>query len=178
MFFVCEGITAIEGPVWHKHRSFLIKHFKTLGFGDKTMEYKILEELREILNDISANGKAAKIEKIVAPAILNVLWTITFGSRRERTDRHLDKLLKLFDRRIKAFDISGGVLAQYPWLRFIAPEKVGYNLILKLNEEVKGFFMDIIHEHYKTWSDGRNDDFIYSFISEMKEGKDESFNGM
>lgn len=163
--------------MWHKHRSFLVKHFKTLGFGDKSMELMIQKELQEIMNVISTNGKAIKVDKIVAPAILNVLWTLTFGSRRDRTDRHLDKLLKLFDTRIKAFDISGGVLAQFPWLRFIAPEKVGYNLILKLNEEVKTFFMEIITEHYQTWSDGRNDDFIYSFITEMQQGKDETFNG-
>lgn len=140
------------------------------------MEFAVLEELRDIMGAIS-NGSVVKIEKIVAPAVLNVLWTITFGSRKERTDRHLDKLLQLFQRRVKAFDISGGVLSQYPWLRFVAPEKSGYNLIRELNREVKAFFMDIIREHYRSWSDGKADDFIYSFISEMKQGKDETFNG-
>lgn len=141
------------------------------------MEFLIQEELREVMEVIKC-GNNLRIEKVFAPSVLNVLWAITFGSRKERSDSHLEKLLKLFDRRTKAFDISGGMLSQYPWLRFIAPERTGYNLIVQLNQEVKAFFMQIISEHYRNWTDGRNDDFIYSFITEMKQGKDKTFNGM
>lgn len=141
------------------------------------MEFMIQEELCTIMNMLASYNKNVRIEKLFAPAVLNVLWSITFGAKKDRTDRQLDKLLKLFDMRIKAFDISGGVLSQYPWLRFIAPEKVGYNLIVNLNEEVKAFFMEIIKQHYESWTEIRNDDFIYSFITEMKQGHDKTFNG-
>lgn len=140
------------------------------------MEYMIQEELREIMDLISCT-KRIRTEKVFASAVLNVLWSITFGLRKDRTDKHMVQLLNLFERRVKAFDISGGILSQYPWLRFVAPERTGYNLIVKLNEEVKTFFMKIISEHYKNWVDGRSDDFIYTFITEMKKGKDETFNG-
>lgn len=140
------------------------------------MEFMIQEELMEVM-DVIAHGKEFRVEKLFAPAVLNVLWVTTFGTRKTRTDERLNKLLKLFERRAKAFDISGGVLTQFPWLRFVIPEKIGYSLIVKLNEELKSFFMEIIAEHYRFWYDARNDDFIYSFITEMKQGKDKTFNG-
>lgn len=168
-----RGITAVDGPLWHRHRNFLIRHFKRLGFGDRRMELLIKEELNDILQFIGNNKGAVRIEKVIAPSVLNVLWTLTCGSRMKT----YASLLELFEERRKAFDISGGILAQYPWLRFVAPAKTGYNLILEFNRKLKAFVMEIIYDHYETWSEGREDDFIYSFISEMKRGGDKSFNG-
>ena len=41
------------------------------------------------------------------------------------------------DKREKNFDITGGMLTAYPWIRFIAPEYSGYNMIQNLNAEIK-----------------------------------------
>lgn len=55
-------------------------------------------------------------------------------------------------------------------LRFFAPEKTGYNLLLKFNKELNEFFMETINEHHLTFNDeNKNDDLIYSYITEMKE---------
>lgn len=132
------------------------------------MEYMITEELREALQVLEADADRVQIGKILAPSVINVLWALTAGSRISRTDPRLQNLLELLNRRSKAFDMSGGTLSQHPWLRYIAPEKTGYNLLQKLNKELRELFMATINEHHQQWSEGRNDDIIYSFITEMK----------
>lgn len=138
------------------------------------MEFMITEELREVLHVIKANPDRVRVGKILAPSVLNVLWALTAGSRIPRTDPRLDRLLELLNSRSKAFDMSGGTLSQHPWLRYLAPERTGYNLLQKLNKELKELFMATIKEHYERWTEGRNDDIIYSFITEMKQAKDAS----
>ncbi|KAJ8930072.1 hypothetical protein NQ314_017179 [Rhamnusium bicolor] len=132
------------------------------------MELMVKKEISEILTMLQDNGHTVQIGKILAPAVINILWELTSGSRISREDPRLNQLLEFLNIRSKAFDMSGGTLTQYPWLRFIAPEKTGYSLIKKLNSNLKNLLLETITEHYETWAEGKNDDFIYSFITEMK----------
>lgn len=43
------------------------------------------------------------------------------------------------ERRARAFDMAGGMLSTFPWIRYVAPETSGYNLLVKLNNELKDF---------------------------------------
>lgn len=137
------------------------------------MEAKIKEELQEVLNIIELK-KEVEMGKLLSPAVINVLWYLVAGKRIGRDDERLEKFLDCFTRRRKAFDVSGGVLNHFPWLRFIAPEGTGYNLILDLNKEMEGFLMETINDHYQTWSKNKQDDLIYLYISEMKKSNENS----
>lgn len=137
----------------------------------------IQEELQDMLNTIEKKKESVQFGRLIAPSVLSVLWGLTAGSRVSRDDPQLTELLDLFNRRSKAFDLSGGALSHFPFLRFIAPEKSGYNLIMKINSELLSFFMKTINYHYDTWQEGRDDDVIYAFISAIKKGnKLEVFN--
>lgn len=164
----------MDGEFWATQRSFVVRHLRSLGFGKKVMEKKIREELCDILDIISSDGEKLHIGRILSQAVINVLWSLTAGKRITRDDSRFNKLLDLLTKRSRAFDMSGGVLNQHPWLRFFAPEQTGYNLINQLNAELKDFFMDTINEHHATWTQGRKDDLIYSFISEMKQANGSS----
>lgn len=45
-------------------------------------------------------------------------------------------ILDLFHARSKAFTMAGGWLNQWPWIRFIFPERSGYNIIKKMNDQL------------------------------------------
>lgn len=170
-FLKYAGITCTDGNLWCTQRNFVVKHLRSLGFGKTTMEVMINEELQEVLQILKNEHTDVQIGNILAPSVLNVLWALTAGTRISRTDPRLSRLLALLDIRAKAFDMSGGTLSQHPWLRFIAPEKTGYNLLQKLNGELHSFFLDTINEHEKNWCEGKDDDIIYNFISEMKQSE-------
>lgn len=161
-------------------RNFVVKHLRELGFGKAKMECMIKDELSVIVDELKKNSnKERRIGKFIAPSVLNVLWALITGRTLSRDDPQLDKLLDLFNRRSKAFDMSGGILSHFPLIRYLAPEKSGYNLLNNINLEVKKLFMSVIEEHLSNWLPDRDDDLIYAFISEMKKEKHHSsFNCM
>jgi len=53
----------------------------------------------------------------------------------------LQKFIDLLDRRAQQFDLTGGILSTFPWIRYIAPEMSGYNILITLNNELKSFLM-------------------------------------
>ncbi|VEN49099.1 unnamed protein product [Callosobruchus maculatus] len=163
-----RGVTCTDGPIWKAQRNFVTTHLKDLGFGKNRMELMMKEEVVEILEVIRENSKNVQIGKLLAPSIINILWAFTSGTRIRRDDPQLNKLLDLLEKRTKAFDMSGGTLSQHPWLRYIAPEKTGYNLIQRINADFKNLLMGTIKEHYKNWVNGKDEDLIYAYINEIK----------
>lgn len=144
------------------------------------MEKFVQEELHELTEEFDRDGKKVRICNVLSSSILNIMWAFTTGTRINRYDRRLNELLELMDKRSKAFDMAGGMLAQFPLMRFVAPEKSGYNLILEFNKAMKQLLMEPIHQHMKSWSeDNKEDDLIYAFITEMKKanGKTTTFTG-
>lgn len=173
-----KGVTCTDGEFWNIQRNFVVRHLRNLGFGRSSMDVMILDELQEMLGILGqpTNGEGFFMPRIFSPAVINILWALTAGNRISRKDARLQKLLDLFNRRSKLFDLSGGLLTQFPLLRFIAPEMTGYNLIVEFNKELKEFFMETINAHKENWVEDKEDDLIYAFISEMrKENCDPSF---
>lgn len=103
---------------------------------------------------------------------MSVLWALAAGKRLLRSDNTLKRLLELLDVRARAFDMAGGSLNQFPWLRFIAPEKTGYNLVNRLNSELKFFLMETIEEHKRTYKSEETRDLIDAYLHEMENKKD------
>lgn len=167
-----KGITGTDGDIWKEQRTFLVTHLRALGFGKSTMEEMIKEEIKHVIGKIETNLKGVDLGVVLAPSVLNILWTLTSG-RSLRDNERVDILIQLLTVRSKAFDMSGGILNNHPWLRHIAPEKTGYNLLKKINSEIYELIMESIQEHKMNWTEGRNDDVIYSFLTEIKkrEGK-------
>lgn len=165
-----KGITCVDGPLWVEQRSFAVRHLRQAGYGKVQMDNHIRDECKDLINHISSlNGSPTWPGSFLAPSIVSVLWYLTASKKLERTDKKLNRLLELLQQRSKAFDMCGGMLSQMPWLRFIAPEKTGYNMICNLNKELHAFFMDHIAEHKNNFSNDKiEDDVIYAYINEMK----------
>ncbi|RZB41731.1 cytochrome P450 305a1, partial [Asbolus verrucosus] len=164
-----RGITCTDGELWSIQRNFVVRHLRNLGFGKKSMETMIRDEISEIVSTLKSHGSDIQINKILSPAVLNILWRLTTGTRLSQKNCQLGELLDLLNLRSKAFDMSGGTLGQHPWLRYVIPEWSGFNLIEKINNKLKNLFMESIRQHHKTWKEGRNDDLIHCFLSEMKQ---------
>uniref|UniRef100_A0A1B0C9Q5 Cytochrome n=1 Tax=Lutzomyia longipalpis TaxID=7200 RepID=A0A1B0C9Q5_LUTLO len=175
------GIMIADGDLWREHRSFAMKRLKSLGFGCAAMQEMIENELvkfKEVVDREMAVEGCLWPGKFLATFVMNVLWKLVAGN--EEIDGHSimsKELFRLLDERSKAFDFSGGLLSDFPWLRFILPEYSGFNLMCRFNEEIKSILQKIIDHHKRTYTPEKaNDDFVYTFIHEMKmqEGNPES----
>lgn len=71
---------------------------------------------------------------------INYFYKYT-GKRIDKEDSRLSLLLNLLRERTKAFDVFGGLLNQFPAIRYIRPEWSGYNLIQRLNGQFRDFFL-------------------------------------
>ncbi|XP_029734943.2 probable cytochrome P450 305a1 [Aedes albopictus] len=169
------GMTFTDGPFWTEHRNFVVRHLRQAGYGRQPMQLHIQNELKELIGIIrDLEGEPVWPGSILPIGVINVLWTFTTGSRIPRNDQRLPRLLKLMRDRSKAFDMSGGVLSQLPWLRHIAPEWTGYNLIKRFNQEILEFFRPAIETHHQEYTEEKcSDDLIYAFIKEMKGRQDD-----
>ncbi|XP_062127854.1 probable cytochrome P450 305a1 [Drosophila sulfurigaster albostrigata] len=178
-----KGITCTDGQLWYEHRNFAMKQMRHVGYGRSQMEQQIEHEADELLQQLSAT-QAAPIEPVnwLAQSVLNVLWCLIAGERiANAEDSTLHRLLELMNRRSRLFDISGGLLAQFPWLRHVAPNRTGYNLIRELNAELHGFFMVTINEHRRRMLECEKrgeqlpeSDLIYAYLLEMQQQKQNS----
>lgn len=83
----------------------------------------------------------------------------------------LNYFVDLMTRRAKAFDMAGGILSVFPWIRYLAPIKSGYEILVTLNNELRGFLLESIDEHKKNYTEGKEMDLIDMFLREMYSGK-------
>jgi hypothetical protein len=177
------GIVGTDGRLWHQQRSFVVCQLRNVGYGRTRMEKQIHVELREvisILQDLKGEPIWPDGSKLITTSVVNILWTFVAGAKIKRDNTGLVRLYELLKKRSKAFDMSGGLLNQMPWLRFVAPEAVGYNLIKSLNVEFYKFFMEFVNEHLESYSEEKaGDDLIYAYIKQMRdqsENEESTFN--
>nr|XP_018897749.1 PREDICTED: probable cytochrome P450 305a1 [Bemisia tabaci] len=162
-----RGITILDGPVFHEQRKFAVRHLSQLGFQKNEMKAFIQMELKHFLDFLKPREGNVCINPLLTSAVLNVIWTFVADRRFSYDDPFLNDWFDLFNRRGKVFDLSGGLLSQFPWIRFLAPEKSGYNLILKINAELKKF-MDTEIERHKANESTEPRDFIDVYLREIK----------
>ncbi|XP_043286114.1 probable cytochrome P450 305a1 [Venturia canescens] len=168
-----KGISLADGPEWRTVRAWLVKSLRQIGFGGADMSASLLEELQKIL-EITKDGGVFCVKSLISEATINIIWTLIAG-KRISNKKKLQHFLELMKRRSEAFDMAGGLLSMFPWVRYVAPEASGYNLLMTLNNELKSFLMQEIEEHKKNYTPGKADgDLIDLFLKEIYERKADS----
>ncbi|XP_035727478.1 probable cytochrome P450 305a1 [Vespa mandarinia] len=164
-----KGITMNDGTEWKDVRLWVVRALKTVGYGKREMSKLIQDELVVIIENLKKGGINI-MKEIIAPAVINVLWTFTTGKRINDVSK-LRYFNDLMERRARAFDMVGGILSTFPWIRYIAPEISGYNLLVKINDELKNFLTEIIYDHKKNYVSGNESNLIDMFFREMYDQK-------
>ncbi|XP_059488655.1 probable cytochrome P450 305a1 [Neocloeon triangulifer] len=165
-----KGITCTDGAHWQEQRSFAVRHLRSLGFGKSTMECMIRDEVSRAISQFDQNiGEPAFVD--FAQGVMSVLWELTAGTKFSDDDPSLGRLLELMKRRARSFDMSGGVLSQFPWLRFVAPDSSGFNLLNTVNSELNAFFMETIRSHKKSHCSDEHRDLIDAYLTEIEKRK-------
>ncbi|XP_033340663.2 putative cytochrome P450 305a1 isoform X1 [Megalopta genalis] len=158
------GITMNDGPAWKELRNWMIHTLKDFGYGKRLMSDMIATELDAILENLKGGG-VRTLKPVVAFAATNILSHFMMGNRFSESSRL--HLMNLMGDRARLFDVTGGILTIFPWIRHIAPEATGYKLLVTLHDELKDFFMESIIDHKKNYIPGRVTDIIDKFISEI-----------
>lgn len=134
------GIVFSDGHLWQKQRKFSLHHLKQFGYGRKEMEEQISKEVKVLVENLTHEcSKPLDVHRLFDVTVINVLWSMMAGERFDLNDIKLKQLLAIINDMFRSTDISGGMLNQLPFLRFIMPDKCGYNLHLSILQRMWTF---------------------------------------
>lgn len=83
--------------------------------------------------------KPLKINNLLDIHAVNVIWTLLSGYRFSADDQRLLKLMKLIHRAFEVSEMSGGVINQLPFLKYLAPTWSGYSELAAFIDEIMTF---------------------------------------
>ena len=97
-----RGIIANESAGWVKQRRFGLKTLRDLGFGRRTIEDIINEEIDQMMTKIGGDseGKDFLVDTIFNIPMINVLWQLVAGHRFDEADSEgrtvINNIVKIF----------------------------------------------------------------------------------
>lgn len=91
------------------------------------MEMQIEEETKDLIESLRKRcGEPIYMHDAFDVGVINVLWAMMAGRRFALDDARLIKLLKIIHDLFRISDMSGGILNQLPFMRYVAPKATGY----------------------------------------------------
>nr|CAD7453710.1 unnamed protein product [Timema tahoe] len=174
------GLVFTDGPLWQEQRRFSLVHLRNLGLGKSSMEAQIQAEAEELvvsLRDKGSDNRPVVMHDAFDICVLNSLWALLAGHRFALNDKRLAELIDIVHASFRMLDMSGGLLNQMPFLRFLAPDKSGYTRIINILERMFNFLRETITEHRTTLNPDFSRDLIDSFLVEIDKQPDSTFSG-
>ena len=94
---VDRGLIFSEGAEWQEQRRFCLKTLRDFGFGKKSMETVVMEEVNELISGFRKQaGQPISTQNRFNIAVLNALWQIITGERVAHDDPKISALIKAF----------------------------------------------------------------------------------
>ncbi|OWF51175.1 cytochrome P450 2H2-like [Mizuhopecten yessoensis] len=172
-----EGIVSRSGAEWKTQRTFAIGGLRDFGFGKKSLEGKIREEVEIFLMVLDVEeGKPLHPESFVQTSVANIICAIVFGKRFEHGDPTFIELLTLINENMSLVAPSG-LLNFFPSLRYVPGDPAGCRKVLNNAEKIIKYLYNVIDAHQKDYDEENLKDFIDVYLKELKdkEGQDTSF---
>ncbi|KAK7866788.1 hypothetical protein R5R35_004209 [Gryllus longicercus] len=167
-----RGIIATDGELWQIQRRFLLRNLRDFGFGKRSMEVIIQEEAQILVRHVETlateHPDGVALHEALTLPVLNSLWAIVAGVRYELNDEIFKKYISIQDAQIRKLDASGGLVNIFPWLRYICPEKSGYNILKSQHTQMWNFFLEIVNYHKNTLEQQYSRDLIDVYLHEIE----------
>lgn len=168
-----------EGEFWKDQRRFALRQLRDIGFGKQTsMEIKIHEELRELMEDIQSNmGDGCQtvlfMENFFNLSFLNILWTFLAGVRYERDNPNFKRLLDAVNKLFKSGSLGGGISSAFPILKKLFPKLTGNEEQIQIYKTLQEFIQEAIRDHRESQLFGSSHDFIDIYLQEVDKTKND-----
>ncbi|OWF52912.1 cytochrome P450 2J6-like [Mizuhopecten yessoensis] len=172
--FHSKGIGFSSGEHWKQTRTFSLSTLRNFGFGKKSLESRVQEEIEAYLKFIEKQeGQPYDMKKITTIAISNIICSITFGNRFEYTDAKFKRLTSLFAENFRLLSV-GGALRSFPGVRFLPGDMFNVKKLIQNFADIKSFVFEQIAEHRKTYEEENQRDFVDAFLrQQIKHGEDD-----
>ncbi|XP_038045429.1 cytochrome P450 2U1-like [Patiria miniata] len=153
-----------NGEVWKERRRFGLSAMRTLGMGKRSVEHKITEEARYLLECFDGEGeKPFDPEHAILNAVSNIICLISFGYRFEYSDPKFARLIKLVKIRLSTVSLNVlGIFRAY----FNRSKHTG---LLQGQKEIRNFIQEIVQEHEESFDPNDLRDIIDMYLVEIEQ---------
>lgn len=166
------GIVFTDGKDWDIQRKFTMKVMRRISNIKATSNIgnHIQIETQEMVNFFrraAMSNTLIDMEHIFDIPVLNNVWALLSGYRFHLEDKRLHTLLKLVHESFRILDMSGGLLNEFPFIRYIAPEKCGYKRLVETVQPIWDLLKECIED---IKSKPESESIIKEFLKQIDEG--------
>ncbi|XP_051754923.1 cytochrome P450 2F2-like [Ctenopharyngodon idella] len=165
-------IMADYGDSWREHRRFALTTLRNFGLGKRSMEQRILEEVKYICAHLEESaGKSIDPQHLYHHAASNIIASIIFGSRFNYQDEYFQTLIITMEKLTKIAIGPWAMLYELsPVLRiFPLPFWKAFHYF----ETIRKHILKVVDEHRKSHVTGEPRDVIDCYLEEMEKRADQ-----
>ncbi|XP_052081635.1 cytochrome P450 2D4-like isoform X1 [Mytilus californianus] len=161
------GVSTANGSSWKQQRKFALSKLRDFGFGKRSYEPKVVEEIEIFLKYIEDfNGKPFDFLETVNISVSNNVMSIVVGHRFDYNDPRFKYFIGLQQETFKDAAFSGPVNF-IPLLAKIPGDAFRVKKIAKTVGKNVQLFKDEVQEHKATYDEDDIRDFSDAFLKEI-----------
>ncbi|CAG9856915.1 unnamed protein product [Phyllotreta striolata] len=169
-----RGILLVDELFWQEQRRFFLKQLREFGFGTRNMSTLIEEEAQELIAYICKftalnDSSVFNIQNLFNLHILNSLWKMLAGVRYDAEDKKMRELQAILN---ELFRAVGATFSHFPILKYLAPEKSGYNVYVRSHNCLWRFLRKELAHHKETHVPDSPRDVIDVYLNVLKSSEE------
>jgi hypothetical protein len=158
-----------SGAVWKHQRTFTISKLRDFGFGKRSFESSIMEEIEMFMNLMeSYKGAPFDIANIIQTSMSNNVMSITVGRRFDYNDEKFTNFVNLINENFKS-PAFRGPLNFLPFLGKLPGDLFGAKQLEANANKLFDFFRNEMDEHEQTLDENNIRDFIDVYLLQIKQ---------
>jgi hypothetical protein len=167
-FLKYQGIVTSSGSLWKEHRTFTLSALREFGFGKRSLESKIVEEIEVFVKEIqSKNGAPFNIRYLLNVCISNIMCSISFGQRYDHSDRNFQTLSDKVNQSVSNENLLF-VATVLPFVKYIPGDPCQLKSALSNQQCMNDHLKPIITEHEETYDEENLRDYVDVYLKKMK----------
>ncbi|XP_052068662.1 cytochrome P450 2B4-like [Mytilus californianus] len=168
-----QGIIGSSGLLWKESRFFTQKTLKDFGFGKRSLQDKIMEEVTILLKTIeNTKGETFTLKPLIQGVFSNIVTSIMFNRRFDYDDPQMMKIRDMLHEHLTDSEFSG-ILDAIPFLESFPGDLFHAKRLLTVERKLDEFIQKCLDEHKQTLDENNILDYTDAYLSEMKKRQKE-----